>query len=182
MGTGELQTAASQLREILAEAEEAHDLNWRFSSSHALILAMACLGDERGYRATAETAVKFADELGGFYPGVCQGAIAAASLSTADMESAAKAGAAAREQLTVAPPQVAAVWLYPMAEVALARGELLETRRWADEAVSMTAGWHLSLALMTRARVALADKSPGSAERDLHEALGCAGGWRRTWW
>ena len=174
LGTGELQTAASQLREIFAEAEEAHDLNWRFSSLHALILATAYQGDEQGYRATAEAAVKFADELGGFYPGMCQGAIAAASLSAADMESAAKAGAAAREQLTMAPPQIAAIWLYPMAEVALARGDLLDARRWADEAVSMTAGWHLSLALMTRARIALADNNPGSAERDLHEALGCA--------
>jgi DNA-binding CsgD family transcriptional regulator len=171
LGTGELQTATTRLREIIAEAEEAHDLNWQFSSLAPLILAMAYQGDEPGYRATAEAAVPVADELGGFYPGVCQGAIAVASLSTADMEAAAKAGAAARDQLTMAPPQVAAIWLYPMAEVALARGDLMEARRWAEQAVSMTAGWHLSLALMTRARIALADKNPGSAERDLHEAL-----------
>jgi predicted ATPase/class 3 adenylate cyclase/DNA-binding CsgD family transcriptional regulator len=171
LATGELQTAASQLREIFAEAEEAHDLNWQFASLHALIHTKAYQGDEQGYRATAEAAITFADELGGFYPGVCQGAIAAASLTAADMESAAKAGAAAREQLTMAPPQVAAVWFYPMAEVALARGDLLEARRWADEAVSMTAGFHLSLALITRARVFIADNNPASAERDLHEAL-----------
>jgi predicted ATPase/class 3 adenylate cyclase/DNA-binding CsgD family transcriptional regulator len=174
LGSGELQTAASRLREIFAEAEEAHDLNWQFSSLHALIHVKAYQGDEQGYRTTAEAAIKFANELGGFYPGVCQGSIAAASLAAADMESAAKAGAAARELLTVAPPQVAAVWFYPMAEVTLARGDLSEARRWADEAVSMTAGWHLSLALMTRARVALADNKPGSAERDLHEALSSA--------
>jgi hypothetical protein len=171
LGSGELQMASSQLREIFAEAEEAHDLNWQFSSLRVLIHAKAYQGDEQGYRATAEAAAKFADELGGFYPGVCQGSIAAASLSAADMESAAKTGTAAQEQLTMAPRQVAAVWLYPMAEVALARGDLLEARRWADEAVSLTAGWHLSLALMTRARVSIADKNPGSAERDLHQAL-----------
>jgi predicted ATPase/class 3 adenylate cyclase/DNA-binding CsgD family transcriptional regulator len=171
MGTGELKAAAAQLREVVAEAEEAHDVNWRCSSLLALILVMAYLGDGWGSRATAEAAIECAEELGGFYPGLCQGEVAAASLATADLESAAQAGAAAREQLTVAPPQVAAIWLYPMAEVALARGDLVEARRWADEAVSMTAGWHLSLALMTRARVALADKNPGSAERDLHEAL-----------
>jgi hypothetical protein len=67
----------SQLREIFAEAEEAHDLNWQFSSLHALIHVKAYQGDEQGYRATAEAAVKFADDLGGFSPGVCQGAIAA---------------------------------------------------------------------------------------------------------
>ena len=174
LGTGELQTAASQLREVIAEAEEAHDLSRRFASLQALILATAYQGDERGYRATAEAAVPLADEIGGLYPGVCQGAIAAASLSAADMESAAKAGAAAQEQLTMAPPQTAAIWLYPMAEVALARGDLSEARRWADDAVSMTSGWHLSLALMTRARVSIADNNPGSAERDLHEALSMA--------
>jgi DNA-binding CsgD family transcriptional regulator len=174
LGSGELRTAASLLREIFAEAEEAHDLNWQFSSLHALIHTKAYQGDEQGYWATAEAAIRFANELGGFYPGVCQGAIATACLSTADMESAAKAGAAAREQLTMAPRQVPAVWFYPMAEVALARGDLLEARRWADEAVAMTAGFHLSLARMTRARVALADKNRGSPERDLHQALGCA--------
>jgi DNA-binding CsgD family transcriptional regulator len=74
----------------------------------------------------------------------------------------------------MAPPQVAAIWSYPNAEVALVRGDQMEARRWADEAVSMTRGWILSLALMTRARVALAENNPGSAERDLHEALRCA--------
>jgi DNA-binding CsgD family transcriptional regulator len=174
LGTGELQKATTRLREIIAEAQEAHDLNWQFASQAALILAMAYQGDEPGYRAAAEAAVAVADELGGYYPGVCQGAIAAASLSTADMEAAAKAGAAARGQLTMAPPQVAAIWSYPMGEVALARGDLAEARRWADETVSMTSGWHLSLALMTRARVSIAGQNPGSAERDLHEALRCA--------
>jgi predicted ATPase/class 3 adenylate cyclase/DNA-binding CsgD family transcriptional regulator len=171
---GELQTAASQLREVFADAEEAHDLHWQFSSLAPLILAMAYQGDAQGYTAMAEAAVPLADELGGFYPGVLQGAIAVASLSTADIESAARTSAAAREQFTMAPPQVAGIFLYPMAEVALARGGLLEARRWADEAVSMTAGWHLSIALMTRARVSIADENPGSAERDLHQALRCA--------
>ena len=174
LGRGELHTAASQLRDLVSEAEEAHDLNSQFISLAPLIVAMAYQGDERGYAVTAKAAVTVAEELGGFYPSVCQGAIAVASLSTSDMESAARAGAAARERFTMAPPQVAAVWLYPMAEVALARGALQEARRWADEAVSTTAGWHLSIALMTRARVAIAAKSPGSAERDLHEALRCA--------
>jgi predicted ATPase/class 3 adenylate cyclase/DNA-binding CsgD family transcriptional regulator len=174
LGIGDLQTAAAQLREVHADAEEAHDLNWQFSTMAALILVMAYQGDERGCTATAEAAVPLADELGGFYPAVCQGAIAVASLAGADIEAAANAGAAAREQSAMGPPQVAAVWLFPLAEVALSRGGLVEARRWADEAVSMTAGWHLSLALISRARVCIADDNPGSAERDLHQALRCA--------
>lgn len=174
LGSGELDSAAAQLRTVFAEAVDAHDLTWQFSSLYALILVQAYQGDEHGYRATAQAAESFADELGGFYPGMCQGAIAVASLSSADVESAARAGATAQEQLTIAPPQIAAVWTYPMAEIALRRGDLAEARHWADKAVSMTAGWSLSVALMTRARIALADKDAGSAERDLHEALGCA--------
>ena len=45
----------------------------------------------------------------------------------------------------------------PIAEVALARGDLIAARRWADEAVSTDhAAVHLALALTTRARVAIA--------------------------
>jgi DNA-binding CsgD family transcriptional regulator len=171
---GEVQTAAPLLREVFAEAKEAHDLNWQVSTLAALILAMAYQGDQRGCAATAEVAIPLADELGGLYPGLCQGVITVAGLSSADIESTATAGAAARELFAVVPPQVAAVWLYPVAEVALARGDLPEAHRLADEAVSMTAGWHLSLALMTRARVSIADANLGSAERDVHHALRCA--------
>lgn len=175
LGSGELESAVSQLHAVLAEAEESHDLTWQFSSLHALIFAMAHQGDEHGYRATARAAANFADELGGFYPGICQGAFAIASLAAADVETAAKAGVAAREQLTIAPPQIAALWAYyPLAETALSRGDLAEARRWADAGVSMAAGWCLSVALTTRARVALAEHNPGSAERDLHEALHAA--------
>lgn len=174
LASGELRKAAWRSNEIFAEAAEAHDITWQFTSLYALILAMAYQGDERGYQATEQAAVKFADELGGFYPGVCQGVIAVASLSAADIESAANAGMAAREGLSMAPPQIAANWFYPIAEVALARGDLVEARHWADEAVSKTGGWILSLGLMTRARIALAECNPVSAERDLHEALRCA--------
>jgi predicted ATPase/class 3 adenylate cyclase/DNA-binding CsgD family transcriptional regulator len=174
LDNGHPQTAASQLRELVADAEEAHDLTWHVAGLAPLMMAMAYQGDQRGYLAMAEVAVPLADELGGLYPGLCQGAIAVASLATADMESVANAGAAARERFAMVAPQVAAVFLYPMAEAALARGSVPEARRWADEAVSMTAGWHLSIALMTRARVSIAEGNPSTAERDLHRALRCA--------
>ena len=51
-------------------------------------------------------------------------------------------------------------------------GDLIAARRWADQAVSTTAGWHRSHA-KTRARVAIAQGEPEQAERDLHDALGC---------
>lgn len=61
--------------------------------------------------------------------------------------------------------------MYPLAEVALARGDLTAARRFADEAVSTTTGWHLATALRTRARIALALRELEQAERDAHAAL-----------
>jgi DNA-binding CsgD family transcriptional regulator len=58
-----------------------------------------------------------------------------------------------------------------MAEVALARGDLIAAHHWVDDAVSVMKGWHLATALTTRARVAIAQGEPEQAERDAHEAL-----------
>ena len=59
------------------------------------------------------------------------------------------------------------------AEAALAGGDLVAARRWADDAVSKSTltGAFLSDPLMTRARVAVAQGEPDQAERDAHEAL-----------
>ncbi len=62
-----------------------------------------------------------------------------------------------------------------MAQAALAGGDLIAARRWADEAVSTTRGWHHMLALTTRSRVARAQGDPDQAYRDVHDALVCGG-------
>jgi DNA-binding CsgD family transcriptional regulator len=59
-------------------------------------------------------------------------------------------------------------------QAALARGDLVTARRWADDAVAATTGWQLSVALTTRARVAFAEGDLQRAERDAHDALACA--------
>ncbi len=71
-------------------------------------------------------------------------------------------------------PAVAAIFSAYVAQAALARGDLTAARRWADDAVAATTGWHLSVALTTRARVAIAQGEPEQAERDAHEALATA--------
>jgi DNA-binding CsgD family transcriptional regulator len=70
----------------------------------------------------------------------------------------------------------AAVNMYAVANVALARGDLAVARRWADDAVSATSGWHLATALTTRARVAIAQGDPEQADRDARDALTIAEG------
>jgi len=57
------------------------------------------------------------------------------------------------------------------AQAALAGGYLVAAGRWADDAVSTTAGAFLSDALTARARVAIALCEPDQAERDAHDAL-----------
>lgn len=59
----------------------------------------------------------------------------------------------------------------PLAHVALAHGDLRAARALIDDAVAIAAGWQLSLALTTRARVAIGQGEPGQAERDAHDAL-----------
>jgi DNA-binding CsgD family transcriptional regulator len=64
--------------------------------------------------------------------------------------------------------------LWRRAAVTLARGDIVAARRWADDAVTGTAGWHRAIALTTRARVAIAQGDTQQAERDAHAALTAA--------
>ena len=61
--------------------------------------------------------------------------------------------------------------LWRRAAVALARGDLDSARRWADEAVARTTGWHRAVALTARAKVAIAQGDTQQAERDAQGAL-----------
>ena len=67
-----------------------------------------------------------------------------------------------------------AMWRFLSALAALAGGDLGAARRGADDAVQTATGWHLTLALTTRARVAIAQGEPQQAERDARDALACA--------
>jgi len=171
--TGDLVGAVAQLREVVAEADAAHDMIWRFSALLMQALPLAYHGDLSAARAAANAAIEGAADFGGFYPGVAYGALAVAALAAGDVAAADDALAAAWHHLSVQPKMAASWSAYP-AQAALARGDLTAARRWADEAVAATSGWHLSLALTTRARVAIAQGEPGQAERDAHDALATA--------
>ena len=71
-------------------------------------------------------------------------------------------------------PKMAAIWIVYAAQAALARGDLIAAWRLADDAVAATSGFHLSLALTTRAGVAIAQSEPEQADRDAHDALATA--------
>ena len=162
--------AIAQIREVAAEADAAHDVLWYANCKYSLGHALAYHGDTSAARAAANAAVEAAAGLGGFYPGLAYTALAVATLAAGDVAAAQDASEASWRRLSV-QPEFASVNVNPMAEIALARGDLVAARHWADEAVSVMRGWHLAMALRTRARVAIAQGELGQAERDAHAAL-----------
>jgi hypothetical protein len=165
--------ATAQFREVTAEAEAAHDVVWTVMGRASQGFPLARQGDIGAARAAADAAVDSAAELGGFFAGYTYSALAFAALAAGDIAAARDTSESAWQHLNVlmamAPMQRAL-----NAQVALAGGDLIAARRWADEAVTTAAGRYLMrFALMTRSRVAIAQGDVEQAERDAHDALAC---------
>ncbi len=173
--SGDLAGAIAQLREVIAEADAAHDVYWECCALFMQAFMLAHHGDLSAARETANSAVEAAAELGGFFPGLAYAGLTVATLAAGDVVAADDAIAAGWPHLSL-QPKMAAIWITYTAQAAFARGDLTAARRWADEAVAATSGFHLSLALTTRAGVAIAQGEPEQADRDAHDALATAAG------
>ena len=171
--TGDLVGAVAQLREVIAEADAAHDVYWGCCALFMQAFMLAYHGDPSAARETANSAVEAAAELGGFFPGLAYAGLTVATLAAGDVAAADDAIAAGWPHLSL-QPKMAAIWIVYAAQAALARGDLTAARRLADDAVAATSGFHLSLALTTRAGVAIAQGEPEQADRDAHDALATA--------
>jgi predicted ATPase/DNA-binding CsgD family transcriptional regulator len=167
---GDLAGAVALSRDLAAESEAAHDEVWRMSSLLNLGHMLAYAGDTSEARAAATAAVEGAADFGPFNQGFAYAGLAVATLAAGDVEAAAAAGEKAWRLMNV-QPELAVVNVIPLAQVALAHGDLSVARRWADDAVSVAPGMHRVVALATRARVAIAQNDPDQAERDAHNAL-----------
>jgi predicted ATPase/DNA-binding CsgD family transcriptional regulator len=170
---GDLAAAAAQFAAVAAEAEADQGEFVRADSRAMHGMALVYQGETGAARAAADAAVEAATELGGLVAGIIYWGLAAAALAAGDAATAQGATEAAAQHMS-ASPQTAAVGRLYKAQAALARGDLVAARRWADDAVSTTTGAFLSEALTARARVAFAQGEPDGAERDAHEALACA--------
>jgi predicted ATPase/class 3 adenylate cyclase/DNA-binding CsgD family transcriptional regulator len=173
MMNGDVISAIAQFREVADEADAAHDLLFRWCGRVNLGHVLAYHGDTSLARATCEAAVEAATQLGVCSEGFSYAALAIAGLAAGDVAAAAEASGSALPRLG-AQPELASYDVNPLAQVALARGDLTAARRWAEVAVSTTTGWHLAAALTTRARVAIAQRDPELAERDARDGLACA--------
>src|SRR5262249_13783591 len=153
--------AAAQLQQVAAEAEEARDGLSRATSLLCQALALSHRGDTHRARAAAEGAIEVGATFGGEVQASSYAALATAGLAAGNVAAADEAIEMALRQFVGSDR--AAARLYVVAEVALARGDLGTARRWADQAVSATTGFHLMVALTTRARVAIAQDKPEDA-------------------
>jgi DNA-binding CsgD family transcriptional regulator len=170
---GDLAGAAAQFGAVAAEAEAAHDEISRAVNLASLGTALAYQGDTGAAQAAADAAVEAAAELGGMPAGTAYWAVATVALAVGDVATALDAGEAAWQHMSVVPAHAMVGRVFG-AQAALAGGDLVAARRWADEAVTTATGWWLMGALTARARVAIAQGEPDQAERDAHEALACA--------
>jgi len=151
---GDLVGAAAQFGAVSDEAEAAHDPIQRSVSLAGRGYALAYRGDASAARAAADEALEAAGELGGTASGFGYSALATAALAAGDVATALDATEAAGQHHSVLR-------------------ELAATQ-CAQAALATATGWHLMVALMTRARVAIAQGEPVQAERDAHDALAIA--------
>jgi predicted ATPase/class 3 adenylate cyclase/DNA-binding CsgD family transcriptional regulator len=166
---GDLTGAAAQFAELAAQAKAARD-GLREAQSLALrAVVLAYQGDTGATGAAADAATEAAAEAGGLFAAMGYTALAAAALAAGDA-AAALVAIEAWPHLG-ARPQTAGVQRLYGAEAALAGGDLLAARRWADDAVTMSTGIFSSRALTTRARISIAQGEPEQAERDARDAL-----------
>ena len=173
---GELAEAVAQFGELVAEAESTHDLILRSTAHQGLSYALACQGEVSAARRAAEVTLECATELGELFIGTGYMALGIAALAAGDAQAAHDAGEAAFRHFSVAQPHLATAMRSVMAQAAVAGGDLVGARRWADDAVSVATGWHLVLSLTPRARVATTRGERDEADRDIQAALACAAG------
>ena len=140
----------------------------RVGLAHAHVVA----GDPAAGRSQAEAAIQAPSALGPFLEPWAYAPLALAALADGDLMAAAQACEWTWQRIT-AQPETSIENVNPTADVELARGDLSAARKWVDGDVSVMKGWHLAKALVTRARVAMAQGDVAQGDEDLHRALDC---------
>jgi predicted ATPase/class 3 adenylate cyclase/DNA-binding CsgD family transcriptional regulator len=169
---GEFIAAAAHFRALASEAEAAHDPLGQLAALSHLSHTLLYMGDTHAAREAAASAAALGAEFGGFVEGIGYAPLAKAALAAGDVAAATEASEVARQRFLALP--VPAAYVNPLAEIALARGDLPMARSYADETVALTTGVGQAVALVARARVAIAQEEPEQAERDAHDALAVA--------
>jgi DNA-binding CsgD family transcriptional regulator/tetratricopeptide (TPR) repeat protein len=170
---GELAAAIALFNELLAEGDANHSVTMLAACHAHRGHTLAWMGEPEAAQAAARAALTATSELGGLWEALCNAPLATAYLAAGDVAAALTAGTSAAEQFR-AIGGLRMVAINPMADVALAHGDIVAARRWADDAVSVSVGCHTAVALSSRARVAAAEGEREHAERDARDALAVA--------
>lgn len=170
---GEVAEAVAQFSELVEQSLEA-------DAGVLTPLILKGLGDAHAYRgdvsaawAAGEAAVEGAGDGSEYFLGLGYATLAIAAFAGGDIDSARDASTKAWQNLKL-QPHVANYLRPTKARISLASGDVAAARHFADAAASVLSGWHLALALTSRARVAMAQGEPEQAERDAHDALTAA--------
>jgi predicted ATPase/class 3 adenylate cyclase/DNA-binding CsgD family transcriptional regulator len=169
---GNLREGIAEMRNLVCEAEIDHDVMLRVTVLFMLPHALAYVGDAEGALAAANLALESATDLGDLYVGSSYNASVAAHLAAGDVSRASEAAEAAWSHLS-GYLEISSVNATNIATAAYARGDFSVARVWADKAIAATKGWYRTLALTTRARIAIEDADKDVAERDVRDALAC---------
>jgi DNA-binding CsgD family transcriptional regulator len=173
MMSGDMKAAISQIRRVAEDADAAHDLLFRWCSLINLAHVLAHRGETAQARVAAEAAVEAAAQFGSYCEGYSYAALAIAALADGDVAAASAARAEAASRLS-SSQELASYDINPLAEVALAIGDLTEAFEWSELGLSATSGCHLAAALTTRARIAAAQGDFELAEHEARRGLACA--------
>jgi len=173
MVSGDLTSAVAQFREVASEAAPDGDATWAQTGLFNAAQALCYLGDIGAARVSAVKAREAAGDRGSVYDqffSVIMGFIAVAA---GDLDAAESADEKAWGKLSHELSMVKTN-LWRRAALALVRDDPAGARRWADQGVSETTGWHRAVALTTRCRVATVQGDTQQAESDAHAALATA--------
>lgn len=167
---GELDSAISELDELMASCNSAHDVARWASAAGAQAVALTFVGDLDRAQSLAGTVVDIGRELGPLVGGYFGYHASVVALAAGDTTKAASLVQTARDLLGI-NPGFAAVTSTVLGGIALADGDLTEARRWVDEAVTTNVGWQRIFALVVRSRVARQQCDGTQASHDAHQAL-----------
>lgn len=165
--------AADNLCSAAEEADAASDPTMSVFTNIGVCEIRAFQGREEAARTAAQSALSAGEAMGGYFADTVLGVYARAALVGGDAEESwrlSQAAIARTNQLR----EIFVRSVSPIAEAALACGDLDAARRYADQAVATVPGWFGVMALTVRAYIALAQGESEQAERDVHDALALA--------
>ncbi len=167
---GDLPETIAQYREVIAESEADHDTVSLTAALMILSHVLAFHGEPAAARAAAEAGIESAADLGGVYLGGTHISLMVSHLAAGDVAAASDAAETGWSQLKSLYGTASINSAY-IAQTYLARGDIADAQRSADEGVAATVGWFQAWSKTIRARVSVEQGELEQAERDAHDAL-----------